>query len=42
MTEREGDLEGCINLVQRGINWDIILEEIQTQIKQNGQDVWIT
>lgn len=42
MTEREGDLEDCISLVQRGIDWDIILKELQEQIQYSGQDVWIT
>jgi hypothetical protein len=42
MTERKGDLEDCITLAKRGINWDIILKEIQSQIKHSGEDVWIT
>lgn len=42
MTEREGDLGDCITLAKRGINWDIILKEIQSQIKHSGEDVWIT
>jgi len=41
-TERQGDLEDCISLAQRGIKWDIILQELQNQIKHSGQDVWIT
>ena len=41
MTERKGDLEDCITLAKRGINWDIILKEIQSQIKHSGEDVWI-
>jgi len=42
MTEREGDLEDCIALVQRGIHWDAILHEIQSQIQRSGEHVWIT
>ena len=42
MTTRKGDLEDCITLAKRGINWDIILNEIQSQIKHSGEDVWIT
>lgn len=42
MTEREGDLEDCIGLAQRGIKWNIILNELKNQIKQSSQDVWIT
>ncbi len=42
MTERKGDLADCITLAKRGINWDTILKEIQSQIKHSGEDVWIT
>jgi hypothetical protein len=42
MTEREGDLEDCIALVQRGIQWNIILNEIKSQIQMSGKDIWIT
>lgn len=41
ITGRKGDLEDCIALAKRGINWDIILKEIQSQIQQSGEDVWI-
>ena len=42
MTERGGDLEDCISLAQRGIRWNIILNELKNQIKQSSQNVWIT
>jgi hypothetical protein len=42
MTEREGYLGDCITLAKRGINWNIILKEIRSQIKHSGEDVWIT
>ena len=42
MTEREGDLEDCMKLVEPGIKWGIILQELQNQINQSKQDVWIT
>lgn len=42
MTERDGDLEDCISLAKRGLNWPTILTEMQSQIKQNGEDIWIT
>jgi hypothetical protein len=42
ITERKGDLEDCIAIAKRGINWDIILKEIQSQIQHSGEDVWIT
>lgn len=43
MTEREGDLADCISIASmQSPDWDIILEEVQSQIRQSGQDVWIT
>jgi len=42
MTERDGDLNDCIRLGVPGINWGIIIKELQNQIKQSNQDVWIT
>ena len=41
LTEREGDLEDCISLAKRGLDWNIILKELINQI-HSGQDVWIT
>ncbi|MDD4877409.1 MAG: hypothetical protein PHO02_00040 [Candidatus Nanoarchaeia archaeon] len=42
MTEREGDLSDCIALAKIGINWESILEELKQQIKQSGNNIWIT
>lgn len=42
MTEREGDLGDCENLVFPGINWKIIIEELKNQIENSKQDIWIT
>ncbi len=42
MTERPGDLEDCIELIKRGLNWNEIKDEMINQIKTNGEDVWIT
>ncbi|MBU0666143.1 MAG: DUF6036 family nucleotidyltransferase [Nanoarchaeota archaeon] len=42
MTERDGDLDDCISIAVPGIDWKIILKELQNQIKQSKQDVWIT
>lgn len=42
MTEREGDLEDCLSLAKRGLNWEIILDELKRQIKSSGNKVWIT
>lgn len=42
MTSRDQDLEDCIELAKRGLNWDMILEEIKYQIKNSGNNIWIT
>ena len=41
-TEREGDLQDCIALAQRGLKWERILRELQSQVHHSGEDVWIT
>jgi len=41
-TEREGDLQDCIALAQRGLKWENILRELQSQVRHSGEDVWIT
>ncbi len=41
-TEREGDLSDCIALAQRGLNWNVILDELKMQIKRSDRKVWIT
>ncbi|MEK6967492.1 MAG: nucleotidyltransferase [Nanoarchaeota archaeon] len=42
MTEREGDLTDCESLVGAAVGWDIIIDELKSQIKMSKQDVWIT
>ncbi|MDP1694849.1 MAG: hypothetical protein Q8L34_04895 [Candidatus Woesearchaeota archaeon] len=42
MTERDGDLLDCESLVVPGIDWKAILQELKSQIKKSGEDVWIT
>jgi len=42
MTEREGDLADCESIVRAAVDWDVILNELKSQIKKSGQDVWIT
>lgn len=42
MTERSGDIEDCISLAKRGVEWKIILDEPKNQIILSGQNVWIT
>ena len=41
-TEREGDLEDCIALAKKGIYWNVILDELRSQIKLSGNKIWIT
>lgn len=41
-TEREGDIQDCIKLAERGLSWDIVIEELKSQIKKSGNNVWIT
>jgi hypothetical protein len=42
MTQRDGDLEDCIQLGIPGLDWKIILNELQNQISKSKKDVWIT
>ncbi|MFH1636913.1 MAG: DUF6036 family nucleotidyltransferase [Candidatus Woesearchaeota archaeon] len=42
MTEREGDLEDCISLAKRGLDWKAMLRELNHQIQATGNKVWIT
>jgi len=43
MTEREGDITDCISIAAtQGLDWEVILEELQGQIKHSQQKVWIT
>lgn len=42
MTEREGDLEDCINLAKTGIDWNAVISELKHQIKHSRKDIWIT
>ena len=41
-TEREGDLQDCISLAEKGLDWNSIMHELQSQIQHSGKDVWIT
>jgi len=41
-TERDGDIDDCISLAEKGIDWGAMLQEINEQIKNSGQSVWIT
>src|SRR3989344_2475693 len=42
MTEREGDITDCMGIAAtQNPNWNVILEELQSQIKQSRQDIWI-
>jgi hypothetical protein len=39
--DRNDDINDCIALAKRGLEWGIILEEIKSQIKESGEDKWI-
>ena len=41
-TERQGDIEDCLLLAQKEIDWNGMLAEIKSQIRASGQKVWIT
>lgn len=42
MTDRDGDLTDCESIVSAAVDWDIIINELKSQIKKSKQDVWIT
>lgn len=42
LTERLGDLEDCIALSRKGLDWTGILNELKHQINLSKNDVWIT
>lgn len=42
MTERDGDIDDCLALANTSLNYGIILDELQHQIKQSKQDIWVT
>lgn len=43
MTERDGDIDDCVSIATtQTLEWNIILEELQNQIKESKQNVWIT
>lgn len=41
-TERPGDIDDCVELAKKGLDWQAILAELKSQINQSGKDVWIT
>jgi hypothetical protein len=41
-TEREGDMADCFNIRERGIDWNVILDELEGQMKESGKSVWVT
>ncbi len=42
MTNRDGDLSDSESLVGAAVEWNIIIEELKSQINKSKQDVWIT
>lgn len=41
IARREADIEDCIALARQSLDWNIILKEINHQIKK-GKEIWIT
>jgi hypothetical protein len=42
VTTRDGDKEDCFALTEDKLKWNLVLKEIEYQIKKSGQDIWIT
>ncbi|MBT3463386.1 hypothetical protein HN451_00230 [archaeon] len=42
LTEREGDVVDSDAIITYGINWDILMDEINKQIESHNMPVWIT
>ncbi|MBN2141953.1 hypothetical protein JW711_01360 [Candidatus Woesearchaeota archaeon] len=42
MTERPGDIPDCVSLIQRGLEWNAVISELEHQVKSYGEDVWVT
>jgi hypothetical protein len=42
MTDREGDLADCQNIVRKEPDWQAILSEMKHQIKESKKEIWIT
>ncbi len=42
MTERPGDIEDCIQLATKKLDWNVMYEEILNQINISGKNIWIT
>ncbi len=43
MTEREGDITDCMAIAStQAPDWSMILEELKTQVRMSGQDIWVT
>ncbi|MBI5065714.1 hypothetical protein HZA97_05755 [Candidatus Woesearchaeota archaeon] len=42
ITFRPGDKDDGVSLIRQGINWEIILDELIKQVKENGEEVWVT
>ncbi|MCH8519616.1 MAG: hypothetical protein LAT82_02575 [Nanoarchaeota archaeon] len=42
ITEREGDIEDSVKIIEQNIDWKIIKEELLYQIEKSGTNNWIT
>lgn len=42
ITEREGDIEDSVKIIEQNIDWQIIKQELFSQIEESGVNNWIT
>ena len=42
ITDRDGDIDDCYSLSLQNLDWKIILSEIKYQIKESGNEIWVT
>ncbi|MCF7860960.1 hypothetical protein K9M79_01850 [Candidatus Woesearchaeota archaeon] len=42
MTDRDGDIDDCIEIIKTNPDWEVILGELKHQIKLSGENIWIT
>lgn len=42
ITQREGDIEDSVKIIEQNINWKIVKEELLSQIESSGINNWVT
>lgn len=42
ITERDGDVEDSVKIIEQNIDWQVIKEELFSQIEESGNNNWIT